>query len=219
MWLSSLLASRRSETPQTRADRRRGRRGPGSTRLAVEALEDRTVPAFLAPINTSVDGLVGDPTSNLGQSAAGDFNGDGRTDLATILHTGGGTAPDRSTVRVLLSTGDGNFRAGPDLYPGSDALDLGVGDFNGDGRLDVVARCESGLSLFQGNGDDTFQRARSVSLPRQSRVTLLATDLDVGDLNRDDYLDAVVVSVNGERKRRVGVYNFLTVFLGSASGL
>lgn len=66
--------------------------------------------------------------------AMGDFNNDGKVDLVT-LNIGAGS------VSVLLSKGNGTFTrvdspSGPGSGPSLGALT--VGDFNGDGNLDVV---------------------------------------------------------------------------------
>jgi FG-GAP-like repeat/FG-GAP repeat len=57
----------------------------------------------------------------------GDFNGDGKTDLAVINGFG---------VMVLLGNGDGTFR-NPLTY-GAAKLYAAVGDLNGDGKPDLV---------------------------------------------------------------------------------
>jgi hypothetical protein len=86
---------------------------------------------------------------------AGDFNGDGHLDLAV---TNGGS----TFVSVLLGKGDGTFE--PQLQ--STVTDtppihnsLAVGDFNGDGHLDLTTAQmgTSDISVLLGNGDGTFQ--------------------------------------------------------------
>jgi len=66
---------------------------------------------------------------------AADLNGDGLPDLllpaAADSHEGG--------VWALLSNGDGTFSAGVPGLDGQDAWDVGAGDFDGDGRPDIVA--------------------------------------------------------------------------------
>jgi hypothetical protein len=121
MWFPSLFGRRpsRPAPPPARA----GRQARPSARPAVEALEDRTVPAFLEPLS-----FTGLPV------AAGDFNNDGMADLL-------------ATDGVLLSQGDGTFQAAASI-----ALDLHpvVGDFDGDGNLDVAT--SENLFLGLGDG-------------------------------------------------------------------
>jgi hypothetical protein len=64
--------------------------------------------------------------------SVGDFDGDGRADLAASNLYG-------SSINILLSAGDGTF--GQDrLFPaGRDPIGLAVTDLNLDGKLDVVA--------------------------------------------------------------------------------
>ena len=87
--------------------------------------------------------------------AAGDLNGDGRTDLLATEGRG---------VDVFLGNGDGTFRRGAG-YLGWHAVDhLGLGDVNADGRLDAVVvhdgwtptSSDSVLSVLLGQGDGTF---------------------------------------------------------------
>src|SRR5258708_7890009 len=68
-------------------------------RLMLEALEDRVVPAFLAPAST--------PTSFTAvATAVGDFNGDGKADIVSV-----GSLSGRGVVSVQLGNGDGTFQA------------------------------------------------------------------------------------------------------------
>src|SRR5439155_18635800 len=62
-------------------------------------------------------------------SAVGDFNGDGKQDLAVTNVT-------TNSVSVLLGNGNGTFGA-PATFPvGSTPTSVAVGDFNGDGKQD-----------------------------------------------------------------------------------
>ena len=82
--------------------------------------------------------------------AVGDFNGDGRLDLAGA---GGATAD------VRFNTGAGAFGAIAEYAVGGPGQDIAAGDFNGDGRVDLflsVNDPQIGASLLTGNGDGTF---------------------------------------------------------------
>ena len=62
---------------------------------------------------------------------AGDFTGDGRTDLA-VANSGS------NDVSVLLGNGDGTFRDQATYPVGTDPVALVAGDFTGDGRTDLA---------------------------------------------------------------------------------
>src|SRR5262249_13520052 len=61
----------------------------------------------------------------------GDFNGDGRLDLAVA-------AQGTNQVTVLLGNGDGTFKSSGSFAAGPDPISLVAGDFTGDGRLDLA---------------------------------------------------------------------------------
>ncbi len=67
---------------------------------------------------------------------AGDFNGDGLSDLVTMSNTGA-ASPD--LARVMLGNGDGTFQAPLAYVIGRDPGPLAVGDFDGDGWTDIAA--------------------------------------------------------------------------------
>ena len=87
-----------------------------------------------------------------GAIVAGDFNGDGRTDLA-VANTGS------DDVSVLLGNGDGTFQNQVPYATGFEPSAIVAGDFTGDGRTDLaVANYGSNdVSVLLGNGDGTFQ--------------------------------------------------------------
>ncbi len=129
--------------------------------------------------------------------ASGDFDGDGRTDLA---YTG-----EAHQVRVLRNLGAGNFRhiqAIPTLADGSEPrLRVTSADFNGDGRLDLVALdrrsdgSASGMSamLAWGQAGGSFALAQT-RMPTVAR----AMDLLPGDFTGDGRADLLVANSAGE---------------------
>ena len=88
--------------------------------------------------------------------AAADFNGDGNLDLAVSVYLGP-TYTDPGRVSVFLGNGDGSFQPPLNLTTPAGPADLAVGDFNGDGALDLALLTTPGLTVFLGNGDCSFQ--------------------------------------------------------------
>jgi hypothetical protein len=112
------------------------------------------------------------PPSHLscpGQTA-GDFNLDGKLDLACADGT------------ILLGNGDGTFRGGRNLGV-SGGLFIAAGDFNGDGKPDLLlagifAGGSANVDVFLGNGNGTFQSPVRSSLQINNYFTFAIADFD-----------------------------------------
>jgi hypothetical protein len=120
-----------------------------------------------------------------------DFNRDGHRDLVLTLPCGtDGTCVTNGGVGVLLGNGDGSFQSVV-VYVGLglDTARLGVGDFNGDRRADVVALDyqTADVTVFLGNGDGTLQPG--VSFP----VGVNPISVAIADFDRDRATDMAVV--------------------------
>lgn len=154
---------------------------------------------------------IGSTTDLLGEPyklVAGDFNGDGIPDVATINLS---VSSERANFSVLLGKGAGKFQPQTSyIYQGrndADPLTINTGDFNNDGRLDLVIFDASGysFSVYLGNGDGTFQARRAF------RYADIATSAYVGDFNGDGKLD---IAVSGQTNGAVTI----SVLLGDGSG-
>lgn len=94
---------------------------------------------------------------------AGDFNGDGKIDVATIVTDGSGNY----YISAVLSNGDGTFKTAVlTAVPGNDSnAQIVVGDVNGDKKDDVIVAHQNGndssctsscFDVLLSNGDGTF---------------------------------------------------------------
>src|SRR5262249_26333047 len=124
-------------------------------RPGAEPLEDRTLLSFFPPVTSSVGASSG-PHSVV----IADFNGDGKADMAVGVHNGG-TPPRPATVNVFLGNANGTFQQAPaSAVDGTQPIAMAAGDFNGDGKKDLVLHvlpsspaAPNAVSVLFGKGD------------------------------------------------------------------
>jgi hypothetical protein len=114
---------------------RRAHHRPATTRgwLRCEALEDRLCPTDVT-FGPAINWNAGDDPYSV---AVGDFDGDGRPDLAVAN-------VDSDNVSVLRGNGSGGFAAPVNFNAGVEPRSVAVGDFNGDGRPDLAVANQFG---------------------------------------------------------------------------
>jgi len=119
--------------------------------------------------------------------AVGDFNRDGKLDLAVA---NAGQNPNQGSVSILLGNGDGTFTAvpgGPATTGLFNPYGIVAGDFNGDGILDLAVNNYGGsVNVLLGDGDGTFQRAPGSPVTASAYIPV---GLVTGDFNGDGRLD------------------------------
>ena len=124
---------------------------------------------------------------------AGDFNGDGRTDLAVANQA------TTTTVSVLLGNGDGTFQPQVTYAVGSYPVAIVAGDFNGDGRTDLAVANSAPTAPSR----CCWATATARSSPRSpTRWGRIPTAIVAGDFNGDGRTDLAVA--NYDRQHRVG---------------
>jgi hypothetical protein len=134
--------------------------------------------------------------------AVGDFNGDGRQDLA-VANRGA------YSVSILLGNGDGTFGAATNFPTGGDLFCVVVGDFNGDGKQDLAVANfdsidhENTVSVLLGDGAGHF------SAPTNFAVGNGPVSIAVGDFNGDDKQDLAVANLDS---------NNVSILLGDGAG-
>ena len=150
--------------------------------------------------------------------AVGDFNGDGKLDLATANSGIYEETYYDATVSILLGNGDGTFQAAQFYTTGDESTSVAIGDFNGDGKLDlavtvgasdVLDELNGVVSILIGIGDGTFQPPVPYVL-----TGYFPDSIHVSDFNRDGNADLAVSNAIDD----FGTQDLAYVLMGNGDG-
>ncbi|MDT7807412.1 MAG: hypothetical protein QOJ70_1225 [Acidobacteriota bacterium] len=160
-----------------------------------------TTPATCSPVSFASAASFGTGTQPV-SVAIGDFNGDGKQDLAFADASGGFGAGE---VGVVLGNGAGGFGTFTSFNVGTTPLSVAVGDFNGDGKQDLAAANgnSNNISVLLGNGTGSFSAATNFA------VGTAPLSVAVGDFNGDGKQDLAVANRDS---------NNVSVLLGDGTG-
>ncbi len=130
--------------------------------------------------------------------AVGDFNKDGKQDLATANLSS-------NNVSIMLGDGTGSFGAATNFAVGIDPESVAVGDFNGDGKQDLAAAntTSNNVSIILGDGTGSFGAATNFA------VGSVPEFVAVGDFNGDGKQDLATANAGS---------NNVSILLGTGTG-
>jgi hypothetical protein len=175
--------------------------------LIIANSEDSSVTILLGTSNGSFKEAKGSPFPAgymPNDIAIADFNKDGKPDLAFANH-------DRKYLTVLAGDGKGSFiplKGSPflvDVIPHTHGI--AVGDFNGDGNLDLVTDSwgNNRIAILFGNSSHGFNATAKYIQVGKHPYQRIRT----ADLNKDGKLDIVTTNLDG---------NNATILLGDGKG-
>lgn len=136
--------------------------------------------------------------SNTVGLVSGDFNGDGKIDLAA-------TNFGSNTLSILLGDGDGFFANPTSLPTGSSPAFVVAADFNGDGKLDLAVSNfgANSVSVFLGQGNGSFA-AKTDFTTEEGPIGLVAADF-----NHDNKLDLAAACIENDK---------ISILMGNGTG-
>jgi hypothetical protein len=143
--------------------------------------------------------------------AAGDVNGDGKTDLVATMQDATFAGCQNNTVAVMFGLGTGKFKAAS-YYATSATAQEGIVylvDVNGDGKLDIVTENANGtISVLLNKGTGAFKPGTLIT--SISVINSTGLYLTFADFNGDGKMDIAAATA--------GAQGDIYVLLGNGNG-
>jgi uncharacterized protein (TIGR03437 family) len=172
----------------------RARAGFHSQRIAMFALlivQTALLAAPVAPAASVLKPLTAATYSELVATvsglAAGDFNNDGKGDLAVVW-----SSDSTQIVLTYIGNGDGTMQPGRELARSKLILTVYVADFNKDDKPDIAVISSEGIEVFLGKGDGTFAPPLVTGIPPSTATGSDPSTFLVADYNGDGIQDLIV---------------------------
>jgi VCBS repeat-containing protein len=190
---------------------------------------------FRAPITFNLDVTNGNfnapitspGVANVGNVIVGDFNGDGKADLATIPVVNFAAYKGSPKISILLGNGSGSFGAATEYAVGSPyvaqpetfaipPVAIAGGDFNGDGKTDLVtlnmvSQTTNASLLLANNSGGLDPQINVLTGARNEFDSNLQQAIFTGDFNNDQKQDILITNATPAKETA-------TVLLGNGSG-
>lgn len=129
--------------------------------------------------------------------AVGDFDGDGNPDIAVVV-SNPNPYLNPGYISLLMGKPDGTFQAGNNYAAGIGSTSIAVGDFNGDGKLDLAVGAaingdifnpQSNVTILTNNGSGGFSVASSFNVGPLGTIPI---SIAAADFNNDGRLDLAI---------------------------
>jgi len=157
----------------------------------------------IAQVNSSDAPKTPFVTASPSASVVGDFNGDGKPDLA-LLNSKSPNLENVGTVDILFGKGDGTFSGSKSFMVRNTPVALATGDFNRDGKMDLVVVAVDGTAdVLLGEGNGTFRVATGFNIGQEP------SSITAADFNGDGQMDLAIHTVGSAS---------VMVFLGNGDG-
>jgi hypothetical protein len=166
--------------------------------LKVQTPATTCVPITFAPVTLAAG-------TNPVSSAVGDFDGDGRQDIAVANNA-------TNNVSIRLGDGAGGFGAATNFDVGAQPFSVTLADFNGDGRQDIATANSgsSNVSILFGDGAGGFTPFANIA------VGTNPTSVTTGDFNGDGLPD-IATANSGSNDVSILLGNMATGFTAATN--